>query len=174
MGQVMRARSRWGLGAALALAAVIATQTAALATSYTDSVSGVEVYATSTEGAFAGQASGSLPGYWYADVDHTPLGGSQQPQITGGTFDLSTAIGGQPTLVTGTFAGGSIQQTSGFTGCTNQTYTVTGQLSKVGPYGASQVGTGLFDAVLTHYRYEAYGYCITYAASVTGSVELSF
>jgi hypothetical protein len=34
--------------------------------------------------------------------------------------------------------------------------------------------TGLFTAVLTHYRTRLFGYCITYSASVTGSVDLQF
>jgi hypothetical protein len=170
----MRAAPRRLLGATAALFAVIVTQTAAFAAGYTDSVSGIEIYATSTEGRFAGQGSGSLPGYWYADVIHTPLGSSPTPVITDGSFDLTTTINGQATLITGHFVSGSIVQTGGFTGCTNQTYAVTGNLDDVGPYGTTQSGTGVFNAVLTHYRHSSYGYCITYAASVAGSVDLSF
>src|SRR3989442_13960642 len=43
---------------------------------YSDSVTGVEVYATSTEGVFTGTASGALPGTWTADVLHTTLSGT--------------------------------------------------------------------------------------------------
>ena len=50
--------------AVLALAApasALATQT------YSDTISGYEYYATSTDGKFAGTASGALPGDWNAD-----------------------------------------------------------------------------------------------------------
>ncbi len=170
----MNVRSRL-LSVVIALLAVAAAQTAAFAASYSDAVSGVEIFATSTEGRFAGNASGALPGYWYADVVHTPLAGSPQTAaITGGSFDLSTTVSGQPALVTGVFSGGSVVQTGGFTGCTNQTYSVTGNLTNVGPYGGGQTGTGTFGAVLTHYQYSSYGYCITYAASIAGIVDLAF
>jgi hypothetical protein len=171
----MRGSSKRVLGLVLALIAVAVAQTAAFAASYSDAVSGSEIYATSTEGRFAGHATGALPGYWYADVVHTPLSGSPQTAaITGGTFDLSTTLDGQAALVTGVFSRGSVVQTGGFSGCTNQTYSVTGDLTNVGPYGGNQTGTGTFAAVLTHYRYSSYGYCITYAASIAGTVNLDF
>lgn len=171
----MRGSAKGVLSAGMALAAVAVMQTAALAASYSDAVSGVEIYATSTEGQFAGQASGDLPGYWYADVIHTPLSGSPETAaITGGSFYLSTTVHNQPSLVTGLFSGGSVVQTGGFAGCTNQTYSVTGNLTDVGLYGKRHAGTGTFAAVLTHYRYEAYGYCLTYAASIAGTVNLAF
>jgi hypothetical protein len=171
----MRRSPKWILAVVVGLVALAMAQATALAAGYSDTVSGREIYATSTEGRFAGQAAGALPGYWYADVVHTPLTGSPETAaITGGIFDLSTTISGQPVLVTGLFSGGSVVQTGGFGGCTNQTYSVSGDLTNVGPYGGSQTGTGTFAAVLTHYRYSSYGYCITYAASIAGTVNLAF
>jgi hypothetical protein len=159
----------------IALVAVALVQATAFAASYSDAVSGAEFSATSTEGKFAGRASGDLPGYWYVDVVHTPLSGSPQTaSITGGRFDLGTTLNGQSVVVSGVFSGGSVVQTAGFTGCTNQTYSVNGSLTAVGPYGGTQTGTGTFAAVLTHYRYSSYGYCVTYAASIAGTVNLSF
>ena len=64
-------------------------RTAAFAAqSYTDTVSGHEYYATSTDGKFAGTATGSLPGTWNADVQHTTLciSCSTTATITGGSF----------------------------------------------------------------------------------------
>src|SRR5207302_5144489 len=130
-----------------------------------------EYYATSTEGRFAGTATGALPGSWYIDVFHTPL--SPNGTITGGAFSLGTVMNGQPTTITGSFAKGIVTQTSG-SGCGNQTYALSGDLVSVGPYGSSHSGTGTFNGLLTHYRYSFYGSCITYGASVTGTVNLYF
>ena len=153
---------------ALALAAI--PQLALAATTYTDAIVGREFFATSTVGGFAGAASGDLPGSWYAVVEHTPL--SPGATITGGQFGLSTTIGGQPATVTGTFSGGTVAQTSGFTGCQNQTYAVEGTLENVGPGGGT--GTGTFSATLTHLRTFFFGRCITYGARVAGTVSLTF
>ena len=147
--------------------------TAVAATNYHDSVRGVEVYATSTEGRFTGQAGGDLPGTWYADVIHTPLSGSPATAtIDGGVFDLVTNLHNQSTLVTGQFTGGSVAQTGGFSDCTNQTYLVNGTLSNVGAYGRPHHGTGTFAATLTHYRASLLGYCLVYSASIAGYVTL--
>lgn len=149
--------------------------TAMAATTYNDSATGLEVYATSTEGRFAGQAGGDLPGYWYADVVHTPLSGSPATAtIDGGVFDLDTNLHNQSILVSGQFTGGSVVQTGGISGCTNQTYAVNGTLSSVGVYGRPAHGTGTFAATLTHYRISIGGYCVIYAASIGGDVTLQF
>jgi hypothetical protein len=145
--------------------------------SYSDSVVGVEVYATSTEGVFTGTASGALPGTWTADVLHTPLSGTPETAtITGGSFDLATALSKNDVLITGTFInnGGSVVQTGGLTGCVDQTYSVNGALDKVGVYGKADRGSGNFSATLTHYRVQIFGYCVTYGASIAGNVTLSF
>jgi hypothetical protein len=87
---------------------------ASAATTYTDAVNGYEYYATSTDGKFAGTASGMLPGNWNADVRHTALCSSCTPTatITGGSFSLATILNSIPTLVTGTFVGGTVQVTN--------------------------------------------------------------
>jgi hypothetical protein len=157
---MMRYVSRVLFGTVAALAAVAITQVAAFAApaSVHDSVSGAEYSATATEGRFAGYATGTLPGVWNVDVFHTPLSGSGAT-ITGGTF---TIVGGQ--FVSGRFDnGGAITQTSGFSGCTNQTYNVRDTLNN---------GKGSFNATLTHYRFASGSSCITYGASVSGTVDL--
>ena len=157
-------RSRLVLAVVASTIAISLTPLTALAATMYDSVRGVEVYATSTEGRFTGQASGNLPGYWYADVIHTPLSGSSATAtIDGGTFDLVTNIRNQSTLVSGQFTGGSVVQTGGFSGCTNQTYAVKGALSN----------GGSFVATLTHYRVSLLGRCLVYAASIAGVVILN-
>lgn len=154
---------------------LLGASTAAAASQYTDSVTGYEVYATSTEGVFTGTASGELPGYWAADVRHTPLSGSPEAAtIDGGTFSLYTDLHNKATELTGTFIGGSVVQTGGFSGCVDQIYAVSGQLADVGVYGRPDHGTGTFTATLAHYRVSINGYCVTYAASIWGSVVLDF
>ena len=170
MGRVLNV-----VGAVIVVAVLvgIAPLIALAAGSYQDSVVGAEFYATSTDGRFAGKATGSLPGAWYINVVHTPLSGGSAT-ITGGSFDLATKVNGSPALAEGSFTTGSVTQTGGTSGCTNQTYTVAGQLTQVGLAGSTRTGTGSFRGTLTHYRSSLFGSCVTYGASVTGTVSLSF
>src|ERR1700748_2630567 len=132
-----------------AAAALFVSPAAAIAATSSDSVSGLEYAATSTQGRFVGIASGALPGAWSVTVDHTPLGTSAA--ITGGDFHLATRRDGTLTVVSGRFTRGTVRQLSGFTGCASQRYAVHGVLGGVGP-GSAGRGTGTFAATLTHYR----------------------
>jgi len=154
----------------VAAAALFASPAAAIAATSSDSVSGLEYAATSTQGRFVGIASGALPGAWSVTVDHTPLGTSAA--ITGGDFHLATRLDGTLTAVTGDFTAGTVRQLSGFTGCASQRYAVHGVLDNVGS-GAARRGTGTLDATLTHYRTKIFGQCLTYSASVRGSLSLT-
>jgi hypothetical protein len=158
------------VGATLILAvSAVASGTA------TELITGTELpNATTTEGQFVGTADGVYDGTWYIDVRHQDL--SHHPaNIMGGSFRLETVINGWPSAIRGSFVpwGGSVKQISGFTGCTNQRYSVNGLLSHVGIGGGS--GHGSFSATLTHYRtYIWFVGCVVYAASVSGSVSLTF
>ncbi len=161
---------RWMLPILVATVAIaIAPGLATAATSYTDSISGHEYAATSSEGGFAGTAWGDLPGYWNATVDHTSL---PNATITGGDFYLATYLNGTATTVTGDFTAGTVKQVSGFTGCVNQQYAVEGYLGSVG-VGSTGTGTGTFSGTLRHYRTKIFGHCVTYAASITGSFTVA-
>ena len=103
-------------------------------------------------------------------MDHTPLGTSAA--ITGGDFHLVTRLAGTLTAVTGDFTAGTVRQLSGFTGCASQRFAVHGVLDKVGS-SAARRGTGTLDATLTHYRTAIFGQCLTYSASVSGSLSLT-
>ena len=154
-----------------AAAALLTGPAAAMAaTMSTDSISGLEYAATSAQGRFAGIASGALPGAWSVTVDHTPLGTSAA--ITGGDFHLATRLDETLTVVSGHFTRGTVRQLSGFTGCASQRYAVNGVLGHVSP-GSAGRGTGTFAATLTHYRTEIFGHCLTYSATVTGSLSLA-
>jgi hypothetical protein len=156
--------------AAAAAALFISPASAIAATTSSDSISGYEYVATSTQGHFAGIASGALPGAWSVTVDHTPLGTSAT--ITGGDFHLVTRLDGMLTAVAGDFTGGTVTQLSGFTGCVNQRYAVNGVLGDV-RFGSAGSGTGTFVVTLTHYRTKVFGHCVTYSASVSGSLSLA-
>jgi len=155
---------------AAAAALFISSGSAIAATTYSDSISGYEYAATSTQGQFIGIASGALPGAWSVTVDHTPLGTSAT--ITGAGFHLATDLHGTLTAVTGDFTRGTVTQLSGFTGCASQRYAVNGVLGDVG-FGSAGSGTGTFVATLTHYRTKIFGHCVTYSASVSGSLSLA-
>jgi hypothetical protein len=146
---------------------------AAATTTYHDSISGYEYRATSTKGDFAGTASGDLPGYWQATVYHEPL--SPNGNVTGGSFYLATSVSGTPTAVYGHIAttGGAVIQTNAGANCTNQVYAVSLILDHVTASGTGS-GTGTFSGTLTHLRRSVYGYCLTYSATITGSLDLSF
>jgi hypothetical protein len=170
----MRALKRLAV-VAVAVTALCAAATAKAGQTYFDTIRGYEYYFTSTEGRFAGTATGALPGSWNARVHHTPLCYSCVPTATidGGSFSLATVFNGQPALVTGNFTGGTVQVMNRGANCTNQTFDVEGRLGNVGLwYGGS--GHGMFSATLTHYRHRVFGVCVIYAASVSGSLTLTF
>ncbi len=54
----------------------------------------------------------------------------------------------------------------------NQRYAVHGVLDDVGS-GAARRGTGTLNATLTHYRTKIFGHCVTYSASISGSLSLA-
>ncbi len=167
---------RPALSIALALgASLVMTVTAAASSTYTEWIHGGELpNATPTEGQFVGEATGSFAGTWYIDVKHQDL--SHHPAyITGGSFRLNTVINGWPDAIHGSFTPwhGTVSQLSGFTGCTNQRFSVHGELYGVGP--ESENGSGTFSATLTHYRANVWFVgCVVYSASVSGTVSLTF
>jgi len=157
------------LGLSLAIAFPALAAAATVSQSY--AITGYEYSATSTEGRFAGTADGSSgdTAAWNAVVNHTPL--TTTATITGGTADLATS-----NLVTlhGVFSGGTVTQTSGFSGCTNQTYQIAGSLKQVRRSDSNRRGKGTFSATLTHYRASVLGSCVVYSASVEGVINLAF
>jgi hypothetical protein len=134
------------------------------------SISGTEVSATSTTGRFVGAASGSALGTWYAEVVHVPLSGGVGAQVairSGGSFGMALDQAEPAYVVSGQFSGGTITVDKRGDGCTNQVYTVNGDLRNV-----SVTGTGHVMATLTHHRKSVLGRCWLYAATVGGTVTL--
>jgi hypothetical protein len=135
---------------------------------YTFSISGTEVSATSTTGRFVGTASGSALGTWYAEVNHQPLGGSAASIQPGGSFGMALHQAEPAYVVSGQFSGGTITVNKRGENCTNQVYRVEGDLRNV-----TVTGTGHVGATLTHHRKSVLGRCWLYAATVSGTVTLS-
>ena len=75
--------------------------------------------------------------------------------------------------MTGRFTGGTVQVINRGANCTNQTFDVEGILGNVGHWYSGS-GTGRFSAILTHYRHRILGSCVSYAASVNGTLSLTF
>jgi hypothetical protein len=160
----------------IALAAVLAAAAvpgagAATGVSTKYSVVGIETsIPTNNTSTFGGSAVGSSNdlALWKAAVVHQalsncPFGTNTSCAITGGTFALQSSAGG---TLAGTFVGGKVTPISQGTPCGNQVFGVTGSL-------ATNHGPGTFAATLTHYRTSLFGTCITYFATITGSVTLT-
>jgi hypothetical protein len=150
-----------------AILTLVPASPAAAVSTRTYQVSGVEVFATSTEGVFVGTTSraGNGAGTWYADVLHRPL--RPDGAIDGGSFGM--LLTSAPHLVTGRFTSGQVTQLRDGSNCTNQRYSVTGKLQPVSFGRRSAVGR--FDVLLTHYRTRFLDRCRTYGATVEGTVK---
>jgi hypothetical protein len=143
--------------------------------SATFQIQGVEIAFSSTRGMFVGYGEGTASegSAWEAVVDHTPLS-SQPVSITGGRFSMGTlSLAPSVDFVVGTFTGGTITEINPGTGCTKQTFRVSGTVGDVSTSTTSD-GTGLFDVVLTHHRRSFFGRCVTYAATVSGSASFTY
>jgi hypothetical protein len=168
----MRALRRIASATVLAGSLAILPATATAQTtpdSYTYRVSGAEVYASSTVGRFVGTASGGgTTGTWYAEVVHDRLG--TNAAIRGGSLSMVLSNPAPAYTVAGRFVPCPdcyITRTNAGANCTNQVYTVHGELADV---TVSEEGS--FDVTLTHYRRSVLGRCVTYSATVNGTVTL--
>ena len=149
-------------------------------------ITGFEFYATSTQGRFAGSAAGQgadgLTGAWSIVVDHTNLNGCWYAnqtcgRVTGGSFSL--VVPNPTEVVSGAFNSRTTEDQPDTivlvdpgSYCRNQVFRIVDGLHNVGTWEHS--GTGGFAAYLTHYRHSIFGQCITYSATVQGTVELDF
>ena len=172
------------IGSTLLMLLIAATPAAAA--THRSVITGFEFYATSTQGRFAGSATGQgangLTGAWSIVVDHTSLSGCGQAnqtcgRVTGGGFSLVVANPNE--VVSGSFNGQTtedqldrIRLIEPGAGCSNQRFEILDGLHNVGAW--EHTGTGGFSAILTHYRHSIFGQCITYSATVQGTVLLDF
>jgi hypothetical protein len=167
----------WAGAVAIAAAFALPASAAAAPVSTSFAVTGFEYAFTPTVGYFAGTATGNAGdrGAWNTYVEHDPLG-STPTYINGGSFWMATrSPTGTYDWVTGTFVhhGGAITTIDPGANCTNQRYLVTGALEDVAT-STTTGGTGEFAVTLTHYRARLLGRCITYSASVVGTVSFAY
>jgi hypothetical protein len=163
----------------LVSAAVLAFPTAASAAPASTSfkIAGFEYAFTQTVGFFAGSGTGTAGdrAAWNTFVEHDRLG-SVPTFVNGGSLQMATrSATGRLDFVTGTFVnhGGTITTIDPGAGCTNQRFLVTGTLADVAT-STTAGGTGTFSVVLTHFRASLLGRCVTYSASVAGTVSFDY
>lgn len=176
MHSIVRSRRRRALAVLPALITILGLlglpATASAATvSGSYAIQGTEYSATSTEGRFAGTASGSSgdSATWNAVIDHTEL--TRTATITGGSASLATS---NLVLIGADITAGSVKLVRQQHGCGKQTYAVSASLADVTRSDSSAVGSGSVSATLTHYRTRVLGQCIVYFATVAGTISLSF
>ena len=158
----------------VALAVSGAATAAPLSSTFT--VRGFEYAFTSTVGSFAGSGFAQQDvAVWETRVVHAPLGSGATVAITGGTFSMTTrSLASWATdFVRGEYTGGTITVLDAGANCTNQRYRVEGSLGNV-TTSTTTGGTGSFEVILIHYRTSLFGTCITYSATVGGSVSFSY
>jgi hypothetical protein len=142
-------------------------------------LAGAETHATGGSGEFVGGALRARddPMFWKAVVRHRSL--SRDParaaQITGGTLTLRFGSDGGVASTRGTFTGGTVTYDaarSAASACGRQVFQVDATVANLRRDGLSATGT--LEVYLTHHRRTIFGRCITYAATVNGSLSLSF
>src|SRR2546429_9302989 len=96
--------TRPALSVALALAATLLMAVSAAASgTYTEWINGSELpNATTTEGRFVGEATGSYAGTWYIDVRHQDLS-HHPPYITGGGLPPKNLLHSRRAAIKGSY-----------------------------------------------------------------------
>jgi hypothetical protein len=154
---------RWIFPVLAAIAVLLLLPSTAIAAhGYTDQVKGIEYAATATVGKFSGTATGPLPGAWNAIVVHKPLRPGVDVPITGGSVTLYSRR-----ALTGRFVEGTVSPINTPTACANERFNVSGRLAFEGG------GTGTFSVVLTHLRTQLRSSCVTYGATVAGTLTVT-
>ena len=136
-------------------------------------IAGYEVWPTAYVATFVGTTrdpAGSWGG-WRASIEHSGVI-SPTGSISGGSAELVLA---DTSTIRARVAGGSVTLVAGSeTDCAAMTHQVDGALVDVVRGGRSTVGTGTLTATLVHYRAWLFGRCLTYSASVDGTIALTF
>jgi hypothetical protein len=146
-----------------ALAVLLLLPGSALADrAYTIQVKGIEYSVSATVGKFAGAVTGRSPGTWQASVVHEPISAAPTAPITSGSFQLYSHD-----KITGHFVDGAVRRLNAPTTCANERFDVRGNIALDGG------GTGQFTVLLTHLRTTVGARCVTYAATVDGTVTLA-
>lgn len=138
-------------------------------------LAGVEARATNTVGTFVGGAADpQLEGMlWKAVVRHVPLSRTGTPAlITGGSVTLHVASPTRFWTQSRSFTAGTIAYApdlSSPSACGRQVLRVNATLAPT----TEADDSGSLDVYLIHHRRSLFGHCITYAATVRGSLNLT-
>lgn len=135
-------------------------------------LSGYEVFYSPTRAMFAGTSGDGLGGVsaWYSSIDHSVVI-SPSGAITGGWAVLYRPDG---VRIEGWFSEGQVTLTNEGPACTLESHEVVGTLTSVTRSDRGGSGSGVFRATLHHHRAWLFGTCISYSASVSGTLEISF
>jgi hypothetical protein len=146
-----------------AAAATFTDRVAGIETAFFEVSPGVEV------SSFAGIATGDLLGPFSATVTHAPLaaGGAIIDDGSDGDFRLLNPGG----VVRGDFTGGAVTPIGSQPGCGTQVFDVDADLDV---RRRSSAGTGHVDALLTHLRTTFLGTCVTFFATIKGTIAFEF
>jgi len=132
---------------------------------------GYEVWYSPTMAVFAGtsRVAGADLSAWYATIEHS-LVINPSGTVTGGFATLYLPDG---VRITGRFSDGTIVQTDPGVNCTTEYHAIAGNLRDVSRSDVGAVGTAALSATLVHHRAWIFGRCLSYAASVEGTIEIS-
>jgi len=154
-----------GLVAALTL---LSSAVATGATGVAYAIAGIETGFTDTSSSFAGTALAQNDvALWQALVERTPFDADRNAVITGGAFRLD----GRVRDLQGIISGGTI--TNLRSNCRRELFAIEGDITLTDASGVPTGGTGHFAATLTHYLARLHGECVTYFATVEGSVTFT-
>ncbi len=174
-GRQIRGSIASGLGLSLALllavhAALAAPARASTYESYT--LTGYEIWFAPTVGTFAGTGNGPTGALsaWYGSIEHSGVI-SPAGTINGGWATLYRLDG---VRISGRFATGTVWLVNDGPGCTDETHVVRGILAGASRTDREEVGSGYLEATLVHHRAWLFGRCISYSASVNGTLSLVF
>lgn len=160
----------------LALAALLSVPAPAAATTSTTyesyGLTGYEVWYAPTVGTFAGTGNGSgvALSAWYGSISHSGVI-SPTGTITGGWAVLHRLDGAR---LSGRFVGGTAWLLDDGPGCTSEAHLVRGLLEGVTRTDSAAIGSGYLEAILVHHRAWILGRCISYSASIDGTLSLIF
>lgn len=166
-------RARWRLVALAAVLLSLLAAPGASAATETYAVGGYEIWPTAYAATFVGTTrdpAGAWGG-WRATIEHSGVI-SPTGSISGGRAELLLT---DRSSIRATVSGGTVTLVGGSeTECAAMTHEVSADLVDVVRGGRSTVGTGTLSATLVHYRAWVFGRCLTYSASVDGTIALTF
>lgn len=151
------------IAAVICVAVISVSAVASTATEVTYAVAGVETGVTNTTSSFMGFSTSNDgdQAFWQTVIERTAFDENRNAVITGGWFRLD----GRIRTLEGEIVGGSILNRT--SRCRKETFIVAGDIA------VATGGFGRFEVLLKHYRTRVFGQCVTYSATVEGTVTFT-